>query len=159
MVNLHDLHEYLRDTISAAQERYKETADNVRKTAPPLSVGDKVFVHAKFLNTPHSPSAFPLTSAARIRYSMSRHSSPERVEPPPLPVEVDGEIQHEIKAILDSKLDRRYRVKLCYWVEWLGYEGTDKQYTWVGANDIQEYAPEAIQQFHLWYPNKPGPDY
>jgi len=32
---------------------------------------------------------------------------PDRIQPPPPPVEVDGEPEFEISEILDSKVDRR----------------------------------------------------
>jgi hypothetical protein len=70
---------------------------------------------------------------------------------------VDGEEHFEVKNIVDSKLDRQCRVKLRYLVEWLGYEDTEEQYSWVGADDV--HSPELVESFHKRYPNKPGPDY
>ena len=82
---------------------------------------------------------------------------PGREEPPPAPVElIDGEEHFEVKQIVDSKLDRRFRLPLRYLVEWFGYKNTDEQYSWVGANDIN--APEHLENFHRRFPNKPGPD-
>jgi len=82
---------------------------------------------------------------------------PGREEPPPAPVElVDGEEHFEVKQIVDSKLDRRFRTPLRYLVEWVGYENTDEQYSWVAANDID--AAEHLENFHRRFPNKPGPD-
>ena len=81
---------------------------------------------------------------------------PERTQSPPPPIEVEGEQEYELKAILDSKLDRRFRTKLRYYVEWEGYEGTDEQYSWVGADDL-EHAQELRTEFHRRYPGKPGP--
>ena len=84
---------------------------------------------------------------------------PEREEPPPAAVEIiDGESHYEIKQIVDSKIDRRFKdpaKQLRYYVEWLGYENTDEQYDWVAATDID--APEHIANFHRRYPKKPGP--
>ena len=81
---------------------------------------------------------------------------PGREEPPPAAVElVDGEEHFEVKQIVDSKLDRRFRKPLRYMVEWHGYENTDEQFSWVGADDIN--APEHLENFHRRYPNKPGP--
>ena len=83
---------------------------------------------------------------------------PTRSEEPPAAVEVvDGEEHFEVKDIVDSKIDRRFKVQLQYKLEWLGYEDTDDQYTWVAANDV--HAPELVESFHKWFPHKPGPDY
>jgi len=49
---------------------------------------------------------------------------PDRVQTPPPPVMVDGELEYEISEILNSKLDnRRCLCKLLYLVKWSGYEG------------------------------------
>ena len=69
---------------------------------------------------------------------------------------MEGEEHYEVGDILDSKIDKRYqRVPLWYFVWWLGYEGTDEEYSWVAADDI--VTDELIAEFHLRYPNKPGP--
>ena len=58
-------------------------------------------------------------------------------------------------AVVDSKLDRRFRNPLRYYVEWFGYEGTDEQYSWVSPDDID--ADDLIEAFHAQHPDKPGP--
>ena len=71
-------------------------------------------------------------------------------------MEVDGEVQYEIAQILDSKLDRRRRkCPLLYYVQWLGYEGTDEEFSWVLADELT--ADKYISDFHAKYPDKPGP--
>ena len=65
--------------------------------------------------------------------------------------------EFEIKAVVDTKLDRRFRNPLRYLVEWMGYEGTDEQYTWVSPEDVSETAPELVATFHRQHPDKPGP--
>ena len=80
-----------------------------------------------------------------------------REDPPPAAVEIiDGEEHYKIKQIVDSKIDQCFRTKLRYLVEWLGYENTDDQYSWVSADDID--APDHIENFHRRYPTKPGPE-
>ena len=81
---------------------------------------------------------------------------PNRVQPPPPPVEVEGETEYEIAAILDSKLDRRRACKLLYLVRWLGYEGTDEEFSWLPATELA-HAPELLADYHSAYPDKPGP--
>ena len=53
---------------------------------------------------------------------------PDRVQPPPLPVFVDGKPEFEITKILDSKVDQRHRnCKLLYLVHWTRYAGTNEE--------------------------------
>ena len=188
VVDLQELHEFLREQITYAQTRYKETGDRVRSPDPKLEIGDQVFVSAKFLRTtrptrkfsenflgPYEVIGKPSAASYTIRLPKSlaqvhpvfhvsqlepHHPNPfpGREEPPPAAVEiVDGDEHYEIKQIVDSKYDRRFKTdKLRYYVEWLGYENTDDQYSWVGSKDID--APEHLENFHLRYPDKPGPD-
>jgi len=82
---------------------------------------------------------------------------PERFQPPPPAVEVDGELEYEIAEILDSKIDNRRRhCKLLYLVRWAGYQGTDEETSWLLATELGN-ASELVQGFHHRYPEKPGP--
>ena len=81
---------------------------------------------------------------------------PNRIQPPPPPVEIEGDTEYEIAAILDSKIDRRRSCKLLYLVRWSGYEGTDEEFSWLPANKL-EHTQELVNDYHLAYPNKPGP--
>ena len=64
-----------------------------------------------------------------------------RTQPPPDPVEIEGETEHEVAAILDSKLDKRRSAPLMYLVKWTGYEGTPDESTWETAENL-EHAPD-----------------
>ena len=79
---------------------------------------------------------------------------PDRIQPPPPPVEVEGDLEYEISEILDSKIDKRRKCKVLYYVRWLGYEGTDEEYSWLPATEL-DHAPELVRQFHQAYPDKP----
>jgi Chromo (CHRromatin Organisation MOdifier) domain len=81
---------------------------------------------------------------------------PNRVILPPPPVEIDGEFEHEISEVLDSKIDKRRICKLLYLVRWSGYEGTDEETSWLPATELS-HASEVVSDFHNAYPNKPGP--
>ena len=83
---------------------------------------------------------------------------PQRQQPIPPPVEIDGQLEYEIDKILDSKLDHCFRPSkaLRYLVKWAGYEGTTEETSWVAAEDL-ENAPDLVQSFHTRYPQKPGP--
>jgi hypothetical protein len=81
---------------------------------------------------------------------------PNRVQSPPPPVEVAGELEYEIAEVLDSKVDRRRACKLLYLVRWLGYENTDEEFSWLPATEL-ENAKDLTSDFHSAYPGKPGP--
>src|SRR6266496_5560260 len=83
-------------------------------------------------------------------------SIPNRTDPPPAPVEVDGDLEYEIAEVLDTKIDKRRRCKLLYLVKWLGYEGTDEETSWLPADELT-HAPDLVEEFHRRYPGKPGP--
>ena len=60
-----------------------------------------------------------------------------RVQPPPPPIEVDGEVEYEVEEILDSKIDRRRRhCQLLYLIRWAGYAGTDEETLWLLATEL-----------------------
>jgi uncharacterized protein YicC (UPF0701 family) len=64
-------------------------------------------------------------------------------------VEVEGELEYEVKEILDSKISRG---KLKYLMEWEGYEPDER--SWESAENIQNTV-EIITEFHQYYPNRP----
>jgi hypothetical protein len=78
-----------------------------------------------------------------------------RAEPPLEPIELDGELEYKVMEILSSRLDQRRWEPLMYLVKWAGYEGTDKETSWVPAANL-EHAPELISEFHCQYPEMPG---
>jgi len=74
-------------------------------------------------------------------------------EPPPTPVEVEGDLEYEIAKILNTKINK---CKLLYYVQWLGYEGTDEETSWLPADEMG-HATDLVKEFHRRYPDKPGP--
>jgi Chromo (CHRromatin Organisation MOdifier) domain len=87
----------------------------------------------------------------------STPNSFSRCEPTPdPPVLVNGELEYEISEILDTRIDKRCTCKLLYLVWWTGYEGTDKETSWLPASKLG-HADEVILEFHDAYPAKPGP--
>ena len=82
---------------------------------------------------------------------------PNRVQPPPPPVFIDGEPEFEITEILNSKVDQhRHNCKLLYLVRWTGYAGTDEETSWILAMELRN-APELVADYHAAYLTKPGP--
>ena len=70
---------------------------------------------------------------------------------------VDDEPEFEILEILDTKINNcRRTCKLLYLVHWTGYEGTDKETSWILTPKLG-HTSELIADFHAAYPAKPGP--
>ena len=78
------------------------------------------------------------------------------IQSPPTLIEVNGYVEYEIVAILNSKIDNRWRCKLLYFVCWAGYEGTDEENSWLSATEL-EHSQELLLDFHAQYPSKPSP--
>ena len=82
---------------------------------------------------------------------------PDCVQTPPLQITVDNEPEFGISKILDSKIDNHcHTCKLPYLVHWTGYEGTDKETSWILASKLG-HASEPVMDFHSAYLAKPGP--
>ena len=186
VIDLEELHQALQEQIKAAQRRYQVSADSRRKPPPEFKIGSKVFVKAEFFRTtrpskklsekflgpfeiiaqPGSHSfTLKLPDSMRLVHPVfhvsmlepfTPNTIPNREETPPPPVEIEGELEYELEAILDSKLDRRCRVPLLYLVKWSGYEGTDEETSWLPASELG-HANELVKDFHAAYPDKPGP--
>ena len=186
VVDLDELHQELKVQISEAQLRYQGPADAKRIPAPDFTVGQQAFVKAKFFRTTRPSHKLSekflgpfeiLAKAGSHSYTLrlpdtirgvhpvfhvsmlepaTPNEIPNRVQSPPPPVDVQGELEYEIAEVLDSKIDRRRSCKLLYLVRWLGYENTDEEFSWLPATEL-EHAKELTSDFHSAYPDKPGP--
>ena len=74
---------------------------------------------------------------------------PQRQQPPPPPIEIDGEQVYEVTDILDSR--RRGR-KVLYLIHWEGYGPKDD--TWEPIESLSGLK-ELLKDFHATYPDKP----
>ena len=183
---LQDIQEYLKNELAIAQEQYKLHADKNRLPAPNFKVGDLVWLSTKNIHTTRpskkldsrrigpfpiiskvSPLAFRLELPANLSSIHPVHhvsslepyvenTIPGRSQSPPPPVVVDGELEHEVEAILDSKFDRRFRDPLRYLVQWTGYHGDADRTSWQSPDDVKN-AAELVDEFHARLPDKPGP--
>jgi len=82
---------------------------------------------------------------------------PDHFQPPPPPIIVDDKLEFKISEILNSNIDKHcHTCKLLYIVHWTGYEGTDKETSWILTSELGN-ASELIVDFHASYMAKPGP--
>ena len=186
IVDLDELHQELKKTIAEAQLRYQGPADAKRAPAPDFVVGQQAFVKAKFFRTTRPSHKLSdkylgpfeiLAKAGSHSYTLrlpdtfrgvhpvfhvsmlephTPNEIPNRVQSPPPPVDVQGDLEYEIAEVVDSKIDKRRSCKLLYLVRWLGYENTDEEFSWLPATEL-ENAKDLVSDFHSGYPGKPGP--
>jgi hypothetical protein len=74
---------------------------------------------------------------------------PNRRQPAPPPVHVDGELEYEVASVLDS---RRRRGRLEYLIDWVGFDESER--SWECASDLGN-AAKAVAAFHRQFPNRP----
>jgi hypothetical protein len=187
VADLDELHTELKRNIAEAQRRYQVSADSRRSAPPNIKIGDDVYVLAKFIRTtrpskklsekylgpfevigkpgslsylislpPHMRAIHPVFHVSMLEPS-TPNIIPGRTTSPPPPVEIDGSLEYEVEEILDSKIDRRRRIQLQYFVQWSGYEGRPDEFSWIDASDL-ENSYELVSDFHQKYPDKSGPD-
>ncbi|SOV03297.1 uncharacterized protein UDID_18617 [Ustilago sp. UG-2017a] len=152
---LKQLHEYVRGELDKANRQSAEQFDKHRLPSPQFQPGDRVWLSADNIRSlcptkkldyrrlgPFSVSEIISSHAYRLQLppSMKIHNVfhvdrlepyvantiPNRVQPPPPPVEVESDLEYEVEQILDSKVDHHYRDPLFYLVRWVGY-GPDCQ--------------------------------
>jgi hypothetical protein len=168
------------------QQRTQLSMDATRTPAPTLSIGDKVFLRVEFIQMMRPSRkladkylgpfeiigvAGPMSFVLRLPDGMRRvhpvwHIS--QLEPahdahfeghtqPPLPpIKVEGEAEHKVAGILDSKLDCWWKEPLVYLVKWTGYEGTPDESSWEPVEYL-EHVLDLVHKFYHQHPNKPGP--
>lgn len=122
------------------------------KRLGPYEIEKQISSHAFRLKLPHSMRFLHPVFHVSLLSPHRENQIPLRISPPPLPVEVAGETEYEVAAILDSRI--RYR-KLQYLVQWSGYDHTAESTSWEPLDNVENSA-ELIAQFHLQYPSKPS---
>ena len=186
VIDLEELHAKLCTQMAKAQTHYHGPADCRWEPTPDFQVGQQVFVSTEYIHTtqpskklsekylgPFDIIACPGTHSFTLwlphhfhaihpvfHVSQLEPSVPNtilnHIWPPPPPIEIDNELEYKIAEIFDSKIDNRHRCKLLYFICWSGYEGTDKENSWLLATELS-HAQELVSDFHSRYPYKPGP--
>jgi hypothetical protein len=182
-VNLRELHEHAKAEIAKAIERFRTAADRSRIPAPDYRIGQRVWLSTENIRTtrPSRKLAERRLGPFRIAEIVSRsavrldlppqlrtihpvfHVSllepvPEdeiqgRRQAPPPPVEVEGELEWEVEAVLAS---RRRRGKLQYLVQWSGFTDDADRTSWEPAANLQN-ALALVAEFHRLHPDAPAP--
>ena len=159
----------------------ERSANQHRRAAPNLVVGQKVWLLRRHIHTTRRPSkkldvgrlgpfsileqigssAFRLALPFAIKIHPVFHVSllephvanpfPSRIVALPPAIQVDTVEEFEVNSILDSRLRRR---KLEYYVDWKGYDVSNRSWERVVA---LTNASEAIQDFHERFPSRPRP--
>src|SRR6266545_6135175 len=142
------------------KEHYFRTRRPTKKLAEkylgPYDLIVQVGTHSFTLKLPDAlRSVHPIFHVSMLE-THTPSSIPNRTEPPPAPIEVDGELEYEIAEILNTKIDKRRHCKLLYLVKWLRYKGTDEETSWLSTDELS-HVPDLVDEFHQRYPNKPGP--
>jgi hypothetical protein len=167
---------------AVVQKRMKEQADKKRRDVE-FAVGDRVWVDRRNMSTGR-PSAKldwkrvgPYSITERIGNVAYRVALPPHVKahnvfhvsllspfrqdtfggrqpPPPEPERIDGELEWEVEAILDSR-KKPGRGDGCLWlVKWKGY-GFEEA-SWEPWENVRN-AEALVKAFHVTYPGNPAP--
>lgn len=175
---LYDGWKFAQDSIARAQEKNIRDANRHRRE-PDFDVGDRVYLSTKNLklDRPTRKLADQYTGpfeivekvghSFRLKLPLSWrihdvfHARFLRKDPNnPLPgqentiaepLNITGENEYTVERILAVKRDRGGILK--YRASWLGYDDDPSYYP---ASDFM-YSPHKLREFHLNYPDKPGP--
>ena len=176
--HMKELNDLLRTEMAFAQANHETAANRHCVPAPAYQVGDEVWLNTKNLHTKCpcrklearkagpfkikrivSPHAYELNLPTGIDVHpvfhvnlldpVAQDAHPGHMQIPPPPIIVDGEEEHEVEKILDSRFICR---SLKYLVKWIGYDNP----TWEPPAFIT-HAQDLLEEFHQQYPNKPRP--
>lgn len=170
--DLSQLHQFLREEVSKANEAAASSFNRHHLPTPSYNKGDMVWLNAKHIKTKRptkkldhrflgpfeidkkiSSHAYRLKLPADARIHDVFHVEllepvidnqiPDRIQSPPPAVEIEGEEEYEVEAILDHKHDRRFSKPLRYLVKWLGYNDT----TWEPVDNL-DHAPQIWEAYN-----------
>ena len=172
---------FLQDNILQAQERMAKYYNLRYQKQPALKPGDMVMVSMKNMASRRQSKkldhrrlgpvevleavgkrAFKVKlPPLALNYPVFHVSELERYrqstiegghQPPPPPVEIEGEMNYVVESIGKSRENKR-RKRVEYLVFWEGYP--PEEATWEPGESLVGTAEEALQEFHRRYPKQP----
>jgi hypothetical protein len=173
---IQSVHKDIQSAIKLAQERMKYYYDQHRTDSEPLEEGSKVWLDAKNITTT-APSVkladkklgpfkirkrlSPLTYELDLPKSIPIHpvfhisllepykttNIPNRIQPPPPPITIEGDEEYIVERILDGRLWRNQKQ---YLTKWDGYPDSDN--SWEPVSNLQ-HAQNTINDFHDKHPD------
>lgn len=181
--HLQQIHDELKTMITIAGEQAKRNYDRGVILQPTFKIGDRVLLRheniptttpckkldSKFLGpfkviSKLSDLVYKLQLPKTLRIHDTFHVSllekyredtiPGRRQIPSPPIVTpDGDIEWEVRKVLDSRVFGRWK-KLQYLVSWQGF-GPEED-SWEPMANL-ENAPDAVAEFHRLHPKAPGP--
>src|SRR6202790_3456885 len=137
-LNIRDVHNYVREQLAIMRQQNEQQVAGLRPQFPSIEIGDQVWLDARNIKTKRPSKKldhkklgpFPITEKVsihayhlglpcamnqihnvfhvRLLEPVQPDPFPHRMQPPPPPIEIDGELEYEIAEIVDSKIDRRH---------------------------------------------------
>lgn len=97
----------------------------------PFEIIEKISSHAYRLKLYDSTRIHNVFHVQLLRPYVD-NDIPNRLQEPPPPLEVEGELEYEVENIMDHKINRRFKEPLRYLVKWVGYNET----TWEPPSNL-----------------------
>lgn len=177
--SLQSIHSSLKSNLAKSNEALKKFYDKKTIPPPDFKINDLVWLSSKFINTTRpskkldlkrlgpfkilekiGSSAFRLELLPEMKIHNVFHISlldphhanniPNRTQPPPPPITIEGQPEWEIEQILDSRI---HGGALQYKIHWKGYDRSHA--SWEPPSNLSN-SQESIKQFHLQNPNRPS---
>lgn len=137
------------DTRHVATRRPSKKLD--WKNVGPFVIKDVVSPHAYRLDLPETMKIHPVFHTSLLRPAAPEDLAlPGQIQPPPQPVEVDGDQEYHVERVEDSRYNGCMK-RFEYLVKWRGYT----EMNWEPTDTVGE--TYAVEQFHLRYPDRLKP--
>lgn len=181
--NLNELHEFLKSEIQKSNLSAAKYHNRKRLPPPDFKMGDKVWLSTanikltrpmrklserfigpfeiieiispnavKLKLPPYLNSIHPVFNVSLLK-KHRENIIPHRMQPPPPPVEIEGELEYEVEDILDYRIRNNQEQ---YLVKWVGYEGDEDKVTWEPRTHV-EHLTTLLQKFHSSKPRRQPP--
>jgi hypothetical protein len=181
-VDLSELHIILKERIANSQQKAEIQYNRNHLPAPEFETGDKVWLKAENIKTlkdskklddrylgPFEVITKVSSHAYRLRFPkrlgihnvfhvrllepVTANTIPNRITPPPPPLEIQDQHEYHVESILDCKLDKRRREPYLYLIRWEGYGPQDD--SWEPLDALLGSCAKLLMDYHRCNPRKP----